>query len=94
MVAECLEQRADLQTELGRVSHRVLLVDGVAVAAPDALGLHVAGFDELGEDALGRAFGDADALGHVTEPDLGVLGDAQEDLGVVGEEGPGFRFKT
>jgi hypothetical protein len=72
----------------------VLVVDGVAVAAPDALGLHVAGFDELGEDALGRAFGDADTLGHVAQPDLGVLGDAQENLGVVREEGPGLRFNT
>jgi hypothetical protein len=77
---------ADLVPDLRRVSHRVLAVDGVLVAAPDAGRLHVARVDELGEDALGRTFGDPDAFGHVTQPDVGRVGKAEENLGVVGEE--------
>ena len=47
----------------------MLAVDCVPVAPSDAFGLDVAGFDQLGEDALGRAFGDANALGHVAQPE-------------------------
>lgn len=72
------------------VSHYVFAVDGVAVATSDADGRHVASFDEVGEDALGCAFGDADVFRHVAEADVGRVGEAQEDLGVVGEEGPGL----
>jgi hypothetical protein len=42
--------------------HRVLAVDGVPVAAPYALDLHVARIDELGDDPLSRALGDAHPL--------------------------------
>jgi hypothetical protein len=60
--------------------------------AEDALGRHVAGLDELGEDPLGRTLGDADALRHLAQADVRRLGEAQEHLGVVGEEGPGLLF--
>lgn len=76
--------------DLRGVSHGVFAVDGVAVASSDTDGLYVAGFDEVGEDALGCALGDADVFGDVAEPDVGCVGEAQEDLGVVGEEGPGL----
>ena len=68
----------------------MLAVDGVSVAAADACRLHVAGFDQLGEDPLGRALGDPDALGHVAQPDVRILDEAQEHLGMVGEECPGL----
>ena len=68
----------------------MLPIDGVSVAAPDALGRDVAAVDQLGEDALGRALGDAHAFGDVAQPDVGRLGQAQEDLRVVGEERPGL----
>jgi hypothetical protein len=73
------------------MSHGVVAVEGVVVAAPDAAGLDLAGVDEVGEDALGRAFGDADAFGYVAQTDIGCLGKAEEYLGMVGEEGPGGR---
>ena len=76
--------------DLGGVTHGVFAVDGVVVASSDADCLDVPGFDQVGDDALGCAFGDADALGDVAEPDVVCLGEAEEDLGVVGEEGPGL----
>lgn len=76
--------------ELGGVAHGAFAVDGVAVAASLAGCLDVAGLDEVGEDALGCAFGDADVLGDVAESDVGGVGEAEEDLGVVGEKGPGL----
>lgn len=37
---------------------------------------------------MGGAFGDSDVFGDVSESDVRVLGDCEQDLGVVGEEGP------
>ena len=77
-------------TDLGGVAHGVFVVDGVVVASSDADFLDVSGFDQVGEDALGCTLGDADAFGDVAESDVVCLGEAEEDLGVVGEEGPGL----
>jgi hypothetical protein len=90
--AERGEQGADFVADLGRVSHRMFAVDGVVVASSDAGSLYVAGFDEFGHDALGCAFGNAHVVGDVAESDVGGVGQAEENLGVVGEEGPGLRL--
>jgi hypothetical protein len=58
----------------------------VVVAAADALAFDVAGFVEVGDDGLGCAFGDVEASGDVADADLGVLGDEEEGVAVVGEE--------
>ena len=63
--------------DLGGVAHGVFAVDGVVVASPDADCLDVPGFDQVGEDALGCAFRDADAFGDVAEPDVVCLGERQ-----------------
>jgi len=42
--------------------HRGFAVDQVTVAAPVALALDVAGFDEVGQDALRGSEGDADCV--------------------------------
>lgn len=89
--AERVEQCADLVAELRRVPHGMFTVDGISVATPDPGGLDVAGLDELGEDSLARAFGDADPLGHVTQTNVGVLRQAKENLRVVREERPAGR---
>jgi len=44
---------------------------------------------QIGDDALDGSLGDADPLGDLAHPDLGLARQAQEDVGVVGEEGPG-----
>jgi hypothetical protein len=41
---------------------------------------------------LGCALGDADVFGDVAKPDVACVGEAQENLGVVGEEGAGLGF--
>jgi len=84
-----VEESADLDVLLGRVAHVAVLVDAVAVAASVALALDVSGLDEVGKDPLCGAFGDADLFGDVTEPGVWCAGDAEEHLGVVGEEAPG-----
>jgi hypothetical protein len=60
------------------------------VAVPTALSLaqDVASFDQLGEDAVGGAFGDPDRGGDVAQADSRVIGDAGKDVGVVGQEVP------
>jgi hypothetical protein len=89
-VRECeeVEQLADIVSELGRVAHFDVAVDRVAVSASDALPFDEARLDEVGDDSLGGAFGDPDVEGDIAQPDLGVVGDAKEHLGVVGDEPP------
>ena len=75
---------------MGGVAHRYVAVDGVAVAAAFALAGDVAGVDEVGEDSLGCAFGDADGFRDVAQAGVASARDAEQDLGVVGDEPPGL----
>ena len=60
---------------------------GSGFAGP-SLAQHVALFDQLGEDPVGGALGDPDRGGDVAQPDARVTGDADEDVGVVGQKVP------
>ncbi len=74
---------------LGGVSqHRRFSVDQVAVAAAVPLPLDIAGLDQVGQDALRRSEGDADRVSDVTQANIGVAGDAEQHLRVVGDELP------
>jgi hypothetical protein len=60
----------------------------VAVAAAVLLRDHVAGLGEVGNDAVGAAIGDAQAGRDVAQSRARVVGDVQQDPGVVGQEAP------
>jgi hypothetical protein len=51
-------------------------IDAVLVTAAVFGRLEVAGFDQIGHDALGRPFGDPDLLRNIAETDLGIGCDA------------------
>ena len=87
-LAEEVEQFADFVALLGWVAHLGFLVDQVAVAPAMSLAFEESGFGEVSHDPLGCSFGDADRLGDVSEPDVGIVGDAEQHLGVVCEESP------
>jgi hypothetical protein len=63
-------------------------VDGVAVAPSDPGPGQVAGRLELAEDLSRGPFGDADQRRDVADPQLGIAGDAGEDVEVVRDERP------
>jgi hypothetical protein len=63
-------------------------LDLVAVAAAVFLVDGVAGCGQVGDDAVGAAFGDARAGRGVAQPVARVVGDAQQHPGVVGQEAP------
>lgn len=63
-------------------------MDAIAVTTPVLVLDDVAGFDQVGDDAEGAAFGDVDHGGDVTQAHAGVVRDADEDPGMVGEEAP------
>ena len=58
--------------------------DAVAVASPVALAVHVPGSNEVGHDALRRAFGDVQPGSYVAHPRARVVRDQQQRLAVVG----------
>ena len=63
-----------------------LVMDLVHVAPALSATGEVALALELADDAVGGALGDADAVGDLTQPQVGVARDAQEHVRVVGEE--------
>jgi hypothetical protein len=67
-------------------------VNFVGVASADPVLGEVAGGLEFGDDLLRRAFGDADLVGDIPQPEIEVLGEEQQDVAVVGEEGPVLGF--
>ena len=87
-LAEEVEQFADRVALLSRVAHLGLLVDQVAIAPAVSFAFEESSFGEVGHDPLGCSFGDADCLGDVSEPDVGVVGDGKQHLGVVCKERP------
>ena len=63
-------------------------LDLVAVPPPVARAREVARVLELDDDALHGALGDPYLLGDVPDPAIRIPGDAQEDVRVIGQEGP------
>ena len=87
---EELEKLSDRMPGLSLVSHGSFSVDLVAVPSPDALDRDEACLDEVCDDPLSCALGDADHLRDVSCPDVLVPGDAEKDLSVVRHEPPGL----
>jgi hypothetical protein len=66
-------------------------LDRVVVAAAVAPARDVAGGDQLGDDPVCSAFGDPDRLADLAQAHAGVMRDAEQHLGVVGEKRPAGR---
>ncbi len=73
---------------LERVAERLVPVERVGVAATLPTAGEVAALDQLADDPLGRSFGDADLAGQVPHPHVGVAVQQDENVRVVGQEGP------
>ena len=65
------------------MGERTLWIDGVRVAATDAGSLDVPGVDEVFQDRVGCALGDANAVGDLADARVGVLRDGHEHVSVV-----------
>src|ERR1700684_1725548 len=63
-------------------------LDLVAVAAAVLLLDDVPGLGQVSDNAVGAALGDVEPGRDIAEADARVLCDAQQDSGVVGQEGP------
>jgi len=85
------EELADVLCAVDWVGEGEVGVDGVVVASSVALARNVPGAGQLGDDAVRGAFGDPDPVAEVAQPDAGIVGDANQDLGVVGQEPPTAR---
>src|SRR2546429_9480493 len=88
MQAKKVEELADLSGPGEPIGHGKVGLDRVVVAAAVALARDVPGGGEVADDAMGGALGDPDRLADLAQADAGILGDAQQDLGVVGEKRP------
>jgi hypothetical protein len=73
---------------LDGVAHRPFEVDLVAVPSTDPRSHNVALSDEVGDDRLCSALGDADPLRNIAASNFGVCGDTNQHMAVVGEKRP------
>lgn len=90
-VFQRVEQLGDLVVLLQGVPERLVLGNGVVVAPTTPLPQQVAVDLEVDHDLHGGPLGDTDEVGDLAEPEIRCLGDGQEHMGVVGQEGPGAR---
>ena len=84
-----VEQLPDALRAGDRVGEREVRVDRVPIAPALSLAGDVAGGAELGHDPVRGAFGDPDSVPDVAQADAGVVGNAEQDPGVIGQERPG-----
>jgi hypothetical protein len=85
---EQVEQLADGALTVDGVPEWQVCLDPVLVATTVAVLYHVTGVYQVGDDGVGPAFSDSHSCGDVAETRSPVGGDAQQSLGVVGEEAP------
>jgi hypothetical protein len=83
-----IEQSADVIPELSGMPHRTVALDQIVVPPTNAGALEKTSLGKVGHDALNGTLCDPDVLGDVAKADVGILSDAQQDLGVVREKGP------
>ena len=83
-----IEQVVDAPMTLNRVAQRMMTMHDVRVSPAVALTGDKAGGLELGHDPLHRTLRDPDPVRDVAETDLRILGEAEENVGVIGQEGP------
>ena len=84
-----LDQRGDVFVSLDRVPKRQIGSHLVAIPPTMATPLEVPSFLQLGDDPLNGALGDADEVSDVAHPHLRLPRNAQQDVRVVGQKGPG-----
>jgi hypothetical protein len=88
------DQRRDSLMSLDRMTKRKIVPHIVSIPAPVPQPRDVPRLLEVGNYPLHRAFGDPDEGRNVSHARFGLLGDAQEDVRVVGEKRPsGLRFR-
>lgn len=69
----------------------LLGLDLVVISATTSLAQHIPILDQLGENLVGAALGDADRSSDVTQADPGIPSDTEQDVGMVREEVPSGR---
>jgi hypothetical protein len=88
------EKVADASAAGESVWQRQVDLDRVVVATSDASARDVSGAAEFADDSVCGAFGDLDRLADLAETQAGVVSDADEDWGMVGEESPAYGRRT
>lgn len=73
---------------LERVPEGFLAVHDIAVVAALAVSLQVAGFDQIADDALCGALGQANLSRYVAQPTVAVPSEKEQHVSVICEERP------
>jgi hypothetical protein len=85
---EHVEQVADLSLLDEGMPQAQVRPDHVVVPSSGPLALYVALLHQVGQDLVGGALGDPYGVGDIPQADAGIVGNAQQDVGVVRQEVP------
>ena len=83
-----VHQFGDSVLSLDWVAKRLVCPDLIVTATSHAVAREVAVCDQVGDDALCRAFCDAHDLSDVAQPQIGIARDGEQDVRVVRQERP------
>jgi hypothetical protein len=89
-----LEEIPDLVVDLRRMAHRCVPIKRVAVTSTFTFLGDISRFYEVRDDPLCGTFRDPHRVGDVPQPHRRVPVQAEEYLGVTGEEVPAVYFRT
>ena len=71
-----------------RMTQRNISVHFVGIAATFFGAGDIPSLNEVADDCLSRAFRDANEFSNITSAEIGVAGEAHQDMAVIGEKGP------
>jgi hypothetical protein len=83
-----IKEHAYVEVRGYRVAERSIRVQLVMIAAALALAREVASFFEIGDDTLHGSLGDPDSGCDFTQPNLRLLCDANQNVGVIAQKRP------
>lgn len=85
-----VQELAHGESRLDRVPELHVQAKDVAVAPTLPVPRDDPGGREVGDDLLDGTLGDADSGGNILQQDVRVIGEADQDVSVIGEESPSF----
>lgn len=79
---------ANPTVRLDGMSQASLPIDGVAIAATDAVPREHPGIDKLRDNALHGSLGNADPISEIAQPHIGIVREPQDHVTVIRQKGP------
>jgi hypothetical protein len=93
-VGKNFEQFTNSMVFLGGVTQWQITQHGVFISATNFGYAEITGPFKISHDAVGGTLGDSHLNSDITNTNLGLCGNRQKDMGVIGEKSPGWLWHS